>query len=86
MLAQPRVKEKVIAIVSMRQSTNGVEQWIRQRSMPSCTRCCAFKAIRNITSGTTIMAVVEFLSQPPDLLLCPHHKTQYATGPFRSSL
>ena len=46
-----RVKEKVIAIVSTRQSTNGAEQWIRQRTMPGCTRCCAFKAIRDITSG-----------------------------------
>ncbi len=51
MLAQPRVKEKVIPIVSWRQSTNGAEQWIKQRSMPSCTRRCAFKAIRGITSG-----------------------------------
>jgi len=50
-----RVKEKVIAIVSTRQSTNGGEQWIRQRSMPSCTPSCAFNAIRGITSGMGIM-------------------------------
>jgi hypothetical protein len=50
-----RVKEKVIAILSMRQSTNGGEPWIRQRSMPSCTRCCAFKAILGITSGMRLL-------------------------------
>ena len=31
--------------------------------MPGCTRCCAFKAIRDITSGMSIMAACEFLSQ-----------------------
>jgi hypothetical protein len=51
MLAQQRVKEKVIAIVSQRQSTNGGEQRINSEPKPGCTRCCAFKAIRNITSG-----------------------------------
>ncbi len=55
MLAQLRVKEKVIAIVSSRQSTNGGEQWIRQRSQHGCTRRCAFKAIRGITSGMKMM-------------------------------
>jgi hypothetical protein len=62
MLAQQRVKEKVIAIVSLRQSTNGGEQRINSEAMPGCTRRCAFKAIRDITSGMSIMAASEFLS------------------------
>src|SRR5271154_2739774 len=79
-----RVKEKVIAIVSTRQSTNGGEQWIRQRSMPGCTRRCAFKAIRGITSGMGLketsweypngtwlrrISAFEFLSQFRDLIV-----------------
>jgi hypothetical protein len=51
MLAQPRVKEKVIAIVSKRQSTNGAEQRKSTETMPICTRRSAFKAMRAITSG-----------------------------------
>jgi hypothetical protein len=34
-----RVKEKVIAIVSVRQSTNGAEQRKSSETIPGCTRC-----------------------------------------------
>jgi hypothetical protein len=46
-----RVKEKVIAIVSLRQSTNGGERGIRHRRHANCTCCCAFQTTRDITSG-----------------------------------
>ncbi len=51
MLAQPRVKEKVIAIVAVRQSTNGAEQRKSRETKPICTRRSAIKAVRAITSG-----------------------------------
>jgi hypothetical protein len=49
----PRVKEKVIAIVAKRQSTNGAEQWQSSETKPICTRRSAFRAPHTITSGMT---------------------------------
>ncbi len=46
-----RVKEKVIAIVSKRQSTNGAEQRKSSETKPICTRRSAFKTTHTITSG-----------------------------------
>jgi hypothetical protein len=53
MLALLRVKEKVIAIVSKRQSTNGAEQRKSNETIPVCTRRSAFRATHDITSGMT---------------------------------
>jgi hypothetical protein len=46
-----RVKEKVIATVAKRQSTNGAEQRKSSETKPICTRRSAFKAAHDITSG-----------------------------------
>jgi hypothetical protein len=51
MLAPQRVKEKVIATVSMRQSTNGAQPGPDSENMLNCTRCCAEKRPRGITFG-----------------------------------
>ena len=51
MLAALRVKEKVIATVSMRQSTNGAQPGPDSENMPNCTRRCAEKRPRGITFG-----------------------------------
>jgi hypothetical protein len=51
MLALPRVKEKVIAIVAKRQSTNGAEQRKSSETTPICTHRSAFKPAQDITSG-----------------------------------
>jgi hypothetical protein len=48
MLALLRVKEKVIAIVAKRQSTNGAEQKKSTETKPVCTRCGAFRPLTTL--------------------------------------
>jgi hypothetical protein len=43
-----RVKEKVIAIVAKRQSTNGAEQRKSSKIEPICTRRSAFRALTTL--------------------------------------
>jgi hypothetical protein len=51
MLAALRVKEKVIATVSSRQSTNGAQPEPDSENMLNCTRYCAEKRPHGITFG-----------------------------------
>ena len=51
MLALPRVKEKVIAIVAKRQSTNGADQKKKQRNHPRLHSLRCVSATQDITSG-----------------------------------
>src|ERR1700691_6586605 len=61
----PRVKEKVIAIVSVRQSTNGGEQRKSSETMPGCTHCSAFRPFATLPPARPALATRSSALRPP---------------------